>query len=207
MHFEGSFPELQLGTRRIQRVIAQVEYSAKTTVFVCAVEHRAYWEHLLVGGMSDNWLTSIARFYLLHREDKIEALRSALCWYNKMLSSMKATFITGISTLMMDSSVKPPHNNKESPTFRQHLHKGGFITIVSSSKKINGSASPTILTPQNITSTPTSAIYAQRHTTMARPPLQPTLPNLPAPHAHHLDQTSMKTGPHYLTNRQKAGPI
>jgi hypothetical protein len=52
-----------------------------------------------------------------------------------MLSSMKATFITGISTLRMDSSIKPPHDNVESPTLRQHLHKGGFITIVSSNEK------------------------------------------------------------------------
>jgi hypothetical protein len=132
--FDGSFPPFQLRTRRIQRIIEEVEYSAKTTVFVCAVEHRAYWEHLLVGGMTDNWLTSIGRFYLLRREDKTEALRTALCWHNKMLSTMKATFISGISTLMMDSSVKPPHNNKESPTLRQHLHKGGFITIISSNE-------------------------------------------------------------------------
>ena len=133
--FEGTFPPFQLRTRRIQRIIDDTEYSAKTTVFVCAIEHRAYWEHLLVGGMSDNWLTSIGRFYLLRREDKSEALRSALCWHNKMLSTMKATFITGISSLLMDSSVKPPHNNNESPTLRQHLLKGGFITIISSNEK------------------------------------------------------------------------
>jgi hypothetical protein len=68
--FDAAFLSLNLHTCHIQRVIDDVEYSVKAMVFVCAVEHYPFWEHTLVEGMSDKWLSLLARFYLLRQDDK-----------------------------------------------------------------------------------------------------------------------------------------
>jgi hypothetical protein len=133
--FEDFFPPFQLRTRRIRREIDDVEYSAKTTVFICAAEHRPFWEHLLVAGMSDGWFTPMGRFYLLLKGDKSQDLKTAICYHNRMRESMKAIVITGISSDTMDCGVRPPHSPEERPTLREHLHKGGLITLISSHEK------------------------------------------------------------------------
>jgi hypothetical protein len=131
--FEDTLPPFQLRTRRIRREIDGAEFSAKATVFVCASEHRQFWEHLLVEGMSEGWLTPIGRFYLLLREDNSAALQSAICYHNRVLASMKAVVITGITDYAMDCGVRPPHSAEERPTLREHIHNnGGFVTIISS---------------------------------------------------------------------------
>jgi hypothetical protein len=124
-------PPFQLRTRRIRREIDGDEFSAKTTVFLCASEHRALYEYLLVDGMSEGWFTPVGRFYLLLREDKSAALKSAICYHNRMLSSMKAVVVTGISNYAMDCGVRPPHSAEERPTLREHIVKGGFISLIS----------------------------------------------------------------------------
>jgi hypothetical protein len=132
LDFEDFFPPFQLRTRRIRREINGDEFSAKATVFVCASEHRALYEHLLVEGMSEGWFKPVGRFYLLLREDKSNALKSAICYHNRMISSMKAVVITGITNYAMDCGVRPPHSAEERPTLREHIHNGGFISLISS---------------------------------------------------------------------------
>jgi hypothetical protein len=134
--FEDSFfPPFQLRTRRIRREIDNVEYSAKTTLFICAAEHRPFWEHSLVAGMSDGWFTPLGRFNLLLKGDKSADLKTAICYHNRMLESMKAIIITGITNSVMDCGIRPLHSPEERPTLRNHLHKQGLITLISSHKK------------------------------------------------------------------------
>jgi hypothetical protein len=85
LNFPSILPTFQLRARRICREIDNIEYSAKTTVFICAIEHRGFWEEVLVEGMSEGYLLSLGRFYLLKRE--------AICWHNQMIASMKAIVI------------------------------------------------------------------------------------------------------------------
>jgi len=132
--FPGTLPTFQLRTRRIRREIDDVEYSAKTSVFICAVEHRDFWEEVLVDGMADGFLLSLGRFYLLKRDDRSSELKTAITWHNKTLNSMKAIIIRGISDSVMDSCVRPPHHDEERPSLRQKLHQGGFVTIISSNE-------------------------------------------------------------------------
>jgi hypothetical protein len=128
-------PEFQLRTRRIRREINDIEYSAKTTVFICAEEHRDFWELVLVDGIADGWLLPLGRFYLLQKQDHTPELAAGICWHNKMLNSMKAIVIRGVSQSRMDDCIKPPHKMDERPTLREKLHAGGFITIISSNEK------------------------------------------------------------------------
>jgi hypothetical protein len=96
------------------------------------LEHRDFWEEILVEGMSEGYLLSLGRFYLLKREDHSNALCVAIRWHNKMIVSMKAIIIRGISNSIMDAGVKPPHDDEQRPTLRQKIHTGGgFITIIS----------------------------------------------------------------------------
>ena len=131
--FDDPFPPFHLRTRRVRREIDGDEFRAKTTVFVCASEHWALYKHLLVEGMSEGWFIPVGRFYLLLRNDKSAALKSAICYHNHMISSMKAVVITGISDYAMDCGVRPPHSAEERPTLREHIHNGaGFISLISS---------------------------------------------------------------------------
>jgi hypothetical protein len=132
--FPGTLPTFQLRTRRIRREIDGIEYSAKTSVFICAIEHRDFWEEVLVDGMAEGFLLSLGRFYLLKRDDRSPELKTAITWHNKMLNSMKAIIIRGIDDSVMDSCVKPPHNDEERPSLREKLHQGGFVTIISSNE-------------------------------------------------------------------------
>jgi hypothetical protein len=132
--FPGVLPTFQLRTRRIRREINDVEYTAKASVFICAVEHRDFWEEVLVDGMAEGFLLSLGRFYLLKRDDRSPALKTAITWHNKMLNSMKAIVIRGISNSVMDACVRPPHSDEEQPSLRQKLHQGGFLTIISSNE-------------------------------------------------------------------------
>jgi hypothetical protein len=132
--FPGTLPTFQLRTRRIRREIDGVDYSAKTSVFICAVEHRDFWEEVLVDGMADGFLLSLGRFYLLKRDDRSSELKTAITWHNQTLNSMKAIIIRGISDSVMDQGVKPPHHDEERPSLREKLHQGGFVTIISSNE-------------------------------------------------------------------------
>jgi hypothetical protein len=85
--------------------------------------------------MSDGWFTPLGRFYLLLKGDKSEDLKTAICYHNRMLESMKAIVITGIKDSIMDCGVRPPHSQEERPTLREHIHKGGLITLISSHEK------------------------------------------------------------------------
>jgi hypothetical protein len=129
--FPGTLPPFQLRTRRIQRTVDAIEYSAKTTSFICAAEHRTFWEAILVDGISSGWLAPLGRFYLLQRDDHSEDLISGIIWHNRMLTNMKAVIIRGIHTHVMDAAVRAPHSMEERPTLREQIHKGGFITIIS----------------------------------------------------------------------------
>ena len=134
--FEGLIPAFQLRTRRIKRKINDNDYSAKAVGFVCAIEHRKFWEALLVAASAEGWLNTIGRFYLLSANDKSEGLRLAISWHNSTLNALKATIIRGIDSTVMDAGVVPPHDNKTRPTLREKLHSGGgFITIVSTNEK------------------------------------------------------------------------
>jgi hypothetical protein len=132
--FATVLPSFQLRTRRIKREIEGVEYSAKTTVFICALEHREFWEEILVAGMDEGYLSPLGRFYLLDRDDHSQALAAAISWHNQSLNSMKAIIIRGIEGTTMDSGVRPPHRLDERPTLRDKLHQGGFLTIVSTNE-------------------------------------------------------------------------
>lgn len=129
--FSGGLPPFQLRTRRIQRTVDSTEYSAKTTSFICASEHRDFWEKLLVDGMASGWLAPLGRFYLLQRDDHSDDLISGIIWHNRMLTKMKAIIIRGVHTHIMDAAVRAPHSMEERPTLREQIHKGGFITILS----------------------------------------------------------------------------
>jgi hypothetical protein len=48
-----------------------------------------------------------------------------------MLTKMKAIIIRGIHTHVMDAAVREPHSMEDRPTLREQIHKGGFITIIS----------------------------------------------------------------------------
>jgi hypothetical protein len=67
--FNGHVPKFQFRTRRIKREINDIQYSAKAVVFICAVEHRKFWEALLVQACADEWLNVLGRFYLLRKDD------------------------------------------------------------------------------------------------------------------------------------------
>jgi hypothetical protein len=129
--FPGCLPPFQLRTRRIQRTVDEIEYSAKTTSFICASEHRIFWESILIDGISNGWLAPLGRFYLLQRDDHSEDLISGIIWHNRMLTKMKAIIIHGVHTHIMDAAVRAPHSMEERPTLREQIHKGGFITIIS----------------------------------------------------------------------------
>jgi hypothetical protein len=129
--FPGCLPPFQLRTRRIQRTVDDIEYSAKTTSFICASEHRIFWESVLIDGISGGWLAPLGRFYLLQRDDHSDDLISGIIWHNRMLTKMKAIIIHGVHTHIMDAAVRAPHSMEERPTLREQIHKGGFITILS----------------------------------------------------------------------------
>ena len=133
--FGTMLPSFQLRTRRIKREINGVEFSAKTTMFICAQEHRDFWEEILVAGMDEGYLAPLGRFYLLQREDRSPALASAISWHNSTLNTMKAIIIRGIGESVMDAAVKPPHELDERPTLRDKLHQGGFITVISTNEE------------------------------------------------------------------------
>jgi hypothetical protein len=136
LDFDTPIPAFQLRTRRIKRKINDVEYSAKAVVFICAVEHRQFWEELLVSASAEGWLNSIGRFYLLQRDDKSDNLRTAISWHNSTIEKLKAVVITGIDSTVMDAGILPPHDNKVRPSLREKLHSGGgFVTIVSTHEK------------------------------------------------------------------------
>ena len=134
LSFGTLLPSFQLRTRRIKREINGVEYSAKATMFICAQEHRDFWEEILVAGMDDGYLAPLGRFYLLQREDHSPALASAISWHNSTLNSMKAIVIRGIGESIMDAGVKPPHELDGRPSLRDKLHQGGFVTVISTNE-------------------------------------------------------------------------
>ena len=104
-------------------------------MFICAQEHRDFWEEILVAGMDDGYLAPLGKFYLLQREDHSTALAAAISWHNSTLNSMKAIIIRGIDEIRMDSGIRSPHELDERPTLRDKLHQGGFITIISTNEK------------------------------------------------------------------------
>jgi hypothetical protein len=132
--FGSHIPDFQLRTRRIKREVNGVEYSAKATMFICAQEHRDFWEEILVAGMDDGYLAPLGRFYLLQREDQSPALAAAISWHNSTLNSMKAIIIRGIKETRMDAGIISPHELDERPTLRDKLHQGGFITVISTNE-------------------------------------------------------------------------
>jgi hypothetical protein len=132
--FGSHIPDFQLRTRRIKREINGVEFSAKATMFICAQEHRDFWEEILVAGMDDGYLAPLGRFYLLQREDQSPALAAAISWHNSTLNSMKAIIIRGIPETRMDAGIRSPHELDERPTLRDKLHQGGFITVISTNE-------------------------------------------------------------------------
>jgi hypothetical protein len=132
--FGSLIPDFQLRTRRIKREVNGVEYSAKATMFICAQEHRDFWEEILVAGMDDGYLAPLGKFYLLQREDNSPSIAAAISWHNATLNTMKAIIIRGIEETRMDAGIKPPHELDERPTLRDKLHQGGFITVISTNE-------------------------------------------------------------------------
>jgi hypothetical protein len=120
LSFDAFIPAFQLRTRRIKRTINDNDYTAKAVVFICAIEHRKFWEALLVSASAEGWLNTIGRFYMLAREDKSEGLRLAISWHNSTLNSLKAIIIRGIDSTVMDAGVVPPTTAKPAQLFAKN---------------------------------------------------------------------------------------
>ena len=103
-------------------------------MFICAQEHRDFWEEILVAGMDDGYLAPLGRFNLLQREDQSPALAAVISWHNSTLNSMKAIIIRGIKETRMDAGIRSPYELDERPTLRDKLHQGGFITVISTNE-------------------------------------------------------------------------